>query len=394
MKNGYVFGPMLIIIGALISYYTGMLIVRCSEKTNRTRYEDIALAIYGKSVSRLTSFLNLICLIGFTFSYIVYVKKAIPSIIEIYVDKESTTAPSWIFNNDAGNRFWGLLFSFLILFPMSIPRSINALRFSSLFGVLCSMYLCIAVTVVFFTNRDIVPSTSDNLKKMEAFRISYKGALSTFPLIIFSYMYQVNIPMIYNELERRNSKQMGKVINAGSSMAVVFYVMVGIFGYATFLAPPDSFELCAKNILQADYKNNKAIQIGNFALLFSVMTAAPICVLPCKDTIEELFYKEQPHGMTKIQNLFVTLGLVVVNTVIALFIKNIGDAMTLVGSTINPVIGFILPILFYWPYMKEEKWYSKDKIFSFFTFIIIAVVSVLSLINFFQTVGTDDPNAC
>jgi amino acid permease len=55
-----------------------MLIVKCSEKTGRTRYEDIALKIYGPRVSRLTSVLNLICLIGFTFSYIVYISKAIP----------------------------------------------------------------------------------------------------------------------------------------------------------------------------------------------------------------------------------------------------------------------------------------------------------------------------
>ena len=78
MMNGYVLGPLLIAMGAAVSYFTGMLIVKCSEKTGRTRYEDIALAIYGKKVSRLTSFLNLICLMGFTFSYIVYVKKAIP----------------------------------------------------------------------------------------------------------------------------------------------------------------------------------------------------------------------------------------------------------------------------------------------------------------------------
>jgi hypothetical protein len=86
--NGYILGPILIILGAMISYYTGMLIVRCSEHTNRTRYEDIADAIYGKKVSRLTSFLNLICLIGFTFSYIVYVKKAVPTIIEIYISTQ------------------------------------------------------------------------------------------------------------------------------------------------------------------------------------------------------------------------------------------------------------------------------------------------------------------
>jgi len=74
-QNGYILGPLLIIIGALISYYTGMLIVKCAEATGRTRYEDIALQIYGPRAARWTSIANLVCLIGLTFSYVTYVKK-------------------------------------------------------------------------------------------------------------------------------------------------------------------------------------------------------------------------------------------------------------------------------------------------------------------------------
>lgn len=73
MKNGYILGPILIVLGAFLSYYTGMLIVKCSEHTGRTRYEDIALKIYGPRVSRIVSILNLVCLIGFVISYIVFV---------------------------------------------------------------------------------------------------------------------------------------------------------------------------------------------------------------------------------------------------------------------------------------------------------------------------------
>ena len=40
---------------------------------------------------------------------------------------------------------------------------------------------------------------------------------------------------------------MGKVIGFGSAVAVSFYVMVGIFGYAIFVDNRE--ELCKKNIL-------------------------------------------------------------------------------------------------------------------------------------------------
>jgi len=88
--------------------------------------------------------------------------------------------------------------------------------------------------------------------------------------------------------------------------------------------------------------------------------------------------------MTKMQNIMVTLILICINTSMALFISTIGDAMTLVGSTINPIIGFILPVVFYWPFMKDQPWYSKDKFFSVLSVVLITIVSVLSLVEFFQ----------
>ena len=52
-------------------------------------------------------------------------------------------------------------------------------------------------------------------------------------------------------------------------------------------------------------------------------------------------------------NIIFTFVLVTVNCFLASFIPNIGDAMTLVGSTINPIIGFIMPVVFYWHFIKD-----------------------------------------
>ena len=135
MKVGYILGPILIIIGAFMSYYTGMLIVKASVTTGKTRYEDIAMELFGQRISRFTSVLNLICLIGFTMSYITYVKKAIPSIVTRYSTNE--TMLRTFGENDAGNIVSAAMFAFGIMFPMSIPRNVSALRFSSIFGVFC-----------------------------------------------------------------------------------------------------------------------------------------------------------------------------------------------------------------------------------------------------------------
>ena len=66
------------------------------------------------------------------------------------------------------------------------------------------------------------------------------------------------------------------------------------------------------------------------------MTAAPLCVLPAKDTVEELFYKKKL--LDKKRNILVTLVLVFLCFLLSISIDKIGDTITLAGATINPVV--------------------------------------------------------
>jgi amino acid permease len=72
-KNGIIFGTILLALGALLSFYTGWLVAKLCHELNASRYEDIAMATYGKKASVITSVCMLACLIGFVISYIVLV---------------------------------------------------------------------------------------------------------------------------------------------------------------------------------------------------------------------------------------------------------------------------------------------------------------------------------
>jgi hypothetical protein len=48
-----------------------------------------------------------------------------------------------------------------------------------------------------------------------------------------------------------------------------------------------------------------------------------------------------------------TLLLVIISCLLAACIPDVGKAMNLVGSKINPVMGFILPVIFYWKCIKD-----------------------------------------
>ena len=140
----------------------------------------------------------------------------------------------------------------------------GALSYASAFGVVCTFYVSIVVTVIFFANRALVPNPWDNFKHAIYFKFTFHGVAECVPMILFAYMYQVNIPMIYKELERRNHKRMGTVVWRGSLAGIVLYASVGVFGYLTFYNRPE--ELMKQNILLADYGLNIAIIIVSYCL--------------------------------------------------------------------------------------------------------------------------------
>ena len=119
-------------------------------------------------------------------------------------------------------------------------------------------------------------------------------------------MYQPNIPIVYRELERKNYRRMEKVIVRGSGSVVFLYILAAAFGYLGLVGNPEYLKILSdeSNILQVPY-TNWGFRIAIICLNFAIFAGAPICVLPCKDTYEELVYPEK--GMNMKQNIIVTI---------------------------------------------------------------------------------------
>ena len=122
---------------------------------------------------------------------------------------------------------------------MSLPRTLSALRFSSFFSFILSIYIVLAIVLICLTDRDVTPDLEKSFSvAIKNFDIKLMGVFNSLPLVLFSYMYQTNIPMIYVELEKKDLKHMWKVMRNGTIGATLAYLIAGIFGYATFAADP------------------------------------------------------------------------------------------------------------------------------------------------------------
>ena len=246
------------------------------------------------------------------------------------------------------------------LFPVSLPRKLTALRSTSALSVMISIYIMLVIVIECLLDRGTSPTISDGFKEgREKAEINATGIFNSLPLVIFGYMYQVNIPAIYNELEKPSMSSMKKVLAIGTTLAAVGYIFAGMFGYVAFAAGESEVELkdvfATGNILQAPWympgtkDTPVVIYISLFGICLVVLFATPFSVLPTKDAIEEVSGKK----ITKTMNVVWTAIILLVSMGFSLLFKNLTTVMAFLGATTNSAIGFLFPIAYYWHVEKN-----------------------------------------
>jgi amino acid permease len=110
-ENGVVVAVILIIFGALTSYFCAMLLVDCAEKVGKNRYQDFALYCWGPRASKLVGICNLVSMLGYVVSYIVFVKTLIPQILQLFLGENAI--PEMLGEGQwKGEALWGTVYVF------------------------------------------------------------------------------------------------------------------------------------------------------------------------------------------------------------------------------------------------------------------------------------------
>lgn len=197
-ENGPIVGSLFIIFGGVISFFSAYLISFCCEHTGGTRYEDIAMSLYGPAGLKFTSVCNILCNIGFLVTYIVLFKNLMPYTIELLMGNDTDPSihlPNWIGKTSTGHMVWAFSFTYLCVLPLSIPRKLTALRFTSFMSFGISMFIvCTIFALSFAETADTCATDCYDFKTRWDYaisqpKISVKGIFDSLPLIIFAFMY-------------------------------------------------------------------------------------------------------------------------------------------------------------------------------------------------------------
>ena len=239
--------------------------------------------------------------------------------------------------------------------------------------------------LVFFTDRSLVPNIGESIQKAEYFTVSISGISSSIPFVIFAFMYQPTVPIIYNELNNKTTSGMRKVLILGSITVIFLYILSSTFGYLGVIAKTTLLDtlLSSSNVLEVDYKN-WAFNVAVLGLLFTVIAAVPMCILPAKDDFETVFFHSVK--MNKCKNLIVTLSFSLICWGPAISIPNISDIISILGCTTNPLSGFIFPIIFFlkmYSGQQNKSWkVCAELILCWIILVFIIIISIVSFALF------------
>jgi len=188
------------------------------------------------------------------------------------------------------------LFTASVMFPLSLNSRINSLRYSSLFGI-CSIFFLVFVAAYHSIGSLVTDGWDESWGSPDVilWAGSFRDVVSACPVIMFAFTCQVNVFSIYEELERKSERRMGRVSNGAVTVCFIAYLLMGTLGYLDF--GPNTQSNILKNYCVQ--KNPSPLIIASFiCITITIIMAFPLNIFPMRYTVEVILarYKKQSNS--------------------------------------------------------------------------------------------------
>jgi len=356
--SGVLVGLVMMIFLFFLSTYSIDLLVRAIEMSGLSTYEELSMQYCGRKAAIFIEFNMIFLCFGTSVAYAIVIGSTSHSVIELIgVDCASAHG----FNAFLCTEGVPLsIITMFLLLPLSLIDQLNELRFTSLLGVLCILYLIVVVVYIFFgvAFTTGVPETIAWLPNKGPL-----GIIKMLSLAVFSYCCQANVPTIYVELKDRSFRRMTKVARGSMSMCFVIYILMGLHGYLAFGSATKGNILDNLTERVEEGHVDILVAVAFIAMIFAVIMAYPFNMFPVRYSIETivLYHRPDLEREVKTVRLVVTVCCVFLTLLCAILIPNIAQVFGLIGAFSGSVICYIAPALFY-GLALEGSWFAPHKI--------------------------------
>ena len=396
---GLVQGVLIFATFAVVTCLTLQILPMCCQAAGTSSYEDTVEAAFGKRVKQVFQLIVILYSCGVIVGYIVIIGDLLPPIFAAWA-KETYPSKLWYFSP----RFYQVLITTLILFPLSCFKRLDSLKFASMFAIAAVLYFTILVIVETFIDLDRyrergqVASSGETIKDTIVWWNWSSDIFLGIPIMAFAFGGHLQAISIFSELKKpfQTQEDWSVIAVAAVLLLSTIYMIVGGLSYLRFM-PGDN-----GNVLQqmlAIEPNNIAIQLASLAMSIVVILSFPLFTWPIRFSLDRLlfsskvsFYDASPEASsfrTSVRYYVMTALIVFSCLFVATLLGKLEAVFGLTGATGGVLIKFLFPVGLYWklgPVYRQRFLDSPGPLPKWQKSICIAIFVVSSIVGCISSV--------
>ncbi|XP_048535213.1 amino acid transporter AVT1C-like [Triticum urartu] len=333
IKQGGWLGLVILVVFALLAWYTGVLLRRCLDsKEGLQTYPDIGHAAFGTTGRIAISIILYVELYACCIEYLILESDNLSKLFpNVHLNIGGLTINSHV--------FFAILTT-LVVMPTTWLRDLTCLSYISAGGVVASILVVICLCWI---------GVVDHVG------FENKGTALNLPGIpiaigLYGYCYSGHgvFPNIYSSLKNRN--QFPSILFTCIGFSTILFTAAAVMGYKMFGESTESqFTL---NLPE----NLVVSKIAVWATVANPITKYALTITPLAMSLEELL----PRSQQKYSNIIILRSALVVSTlIIALSVPFFALVMALIGSLFAMLVTYILPCACFLAILKAKAtWYQ------------------------------------
>lgn len=352
-QGGFIVTSVILLCVLMASTHGAFLIINskryCQGKIKNV--EDVAYIAFGNKGKILTQVVFIVSLFLCSVAYWILIADQITPIMVLLVGPHSFWSKKIII----------LTIPMLVIFPITLLKSLNSLRFTSVLSVACVVFL--AGVIIFKSVKNSFGGPVNDAKNpVKLWPNDFGGLLTAIAISGLTFSCHFNILPMHGELRYQTRTNKRIILYTAMGITYVLNVLVSFFGVFQFRKFTD--QDITKNYPHED----TLVNAGRVALALTLLLSFPLLIFPCRAVINKLIWRierrtllQSQPSLTSLEYLsnvtgtgpsrlmwFLETGfLVIFGYVLAYYIPQVAMVWGFVGAIGTTLMIYILPPAFY-----------------------------------------------
>ncbi|XP_010547399.1 PREDICTED: amino acid transporter ANTL3 [Tarenaya hassleriana] len=327
-KTGWLMGLLMLFSVAALTFFCMMLLVLTRRKLESltgfseiASFGDLGFAVCGPAGRLAVDVMLVLSQAGFCVSYLIFVATTLVNLFSRGAHRILGLAPSSFY-------LWGC-------FPFQLGlNSIPTLTHLAPLSIFADIVDVAATLVVMVQDVLIFLERRPPLRAVGSLSVFFYG------LGVAVYAFEGIGMVLPLELEAKYKDKFGKALGLAMALISVMYGAFGVLGYMAYGEE-------TRDIITTNLGTGVVSTLVQLGLGINLFFTFPLMMNPVYEVIERRLCGSR-------YSIWVRWSTVLVVTLVALLVPNFADFLSLVGSSVCVVLGFVLPSLFHFRAFKDE----------------------------------------